>query len=306
MQQAAPTTPQVVHSDSIEASTTGCNKLGLPQPIENIPLSPRAYEFNPTLPTKNFFVATANRDVTPEVILAFPNEPRLMARFNHKTGRVDVRNNGNIWNRVPESSAGDGIFIDVGGWVGDTSIPSAAAGIDTYVFEPVSTNCNMIHIAMMANGCHVSEHLTIVNALVGSRNSANESVYVTAGRTDNTAASKTLATLNVGDGAGNFDQPVEMVTLDTFFPPGTKVQNLKIDVQGYEFYVLQGAKRLLEENRDILHLRFEHTEKFMVASGIKPSDVIDYVTGLGYKLVRKDEDDLEWKGAEKATVESGK
>eukprot|EP00584_Thalassiosira_punctigera_P000429 CAMPEP_0172540056 /NCGR_PEP_ID=MMETSP1067-20121228/11135_1 /TAXON_ID=265564 ORGANISM="Thalassiosira punctigera, Strain Tpunct2005C2" /NCGR_SAMPLE_ID=MMETSP1067 /ASSEMBLY_ACC=CAM_ASM_000444 /LENGTH=323 /DNA_ID=CAMNT_0013325837 /DNA_START=45 /DNA_END=1013 /DNA_ORIENTATION=+ len=271
-----------------------CNDLGLPQSMVNIPLSPKSYRFDHSITTIKYFVATADRDVNPPVILAFPTEPRLLARLSQNTGRVGVRNNGNIWNRVKESKAEDGIFIDVGGWVGDTSIPSAAAGIDTYVFEPVRMNCNLIHIAMMSNGCRVEERLTIVNALVGDHNSRNESIYVTADRSDNAAYTKELATANIRDKDNNYDQPVEMIALDSFFPSGTKVQNLKIDVQGFELSVLRGAERLLTENKEGLHLRFEHNEKILRAGGTNPSDVIDYVKNLGYEMVRKDGDDLDW------------
>ena len=283
----------------------GCKKLGLPQPMDKIPLSPKSYEFDASGSTTNFFIATAdppqniynyNVQQTPPIQIAFPNEPRLLARWNGQSGKVQVRNNGNIWNRIKKevSSPEDGIFIDVGGWIGDTSIPSAAHGLDTYVFEPVRNNANMIHIGMWANDCHVSEHLTIVNAMVGDRDSTNETIYVTA-RADNSAATKSAATRHVGDGPNNFIQPVDMITLDTFFPTGTKVQNLKIDVQGNELYVLKGARRLLTENKDRLHLRLEYQEDLIQAAGLNPQDVLRYVKSLGYKEVKREGSDIDWR-----------
>ena len=87
---------------------------------------------------------------------------------------------------------------------------------------------------------------------MGDQNSASESVYVTS-RADNAAATKAQAVKNVGASEQDFEQKVESVTLDSFFPPGTRVQNLKIDVQGFELQVLRGAQRILEENKEILH-----------------------------------------------------
>jgi len=191
-----------------------------------------------------------------------------------------------------ESKPEDGIFIDVGGWVGDTSIPSAAMGLDTYVFEPVRNNTNMIHFAISANECHVSEHLTVVNAMVGDKDSAHESVYVTS-RADNAAASKAQAIKNVGVRAGDFEQPVEMVTLDSFFPPGTEVQNLKIDVQGFELQVLRGAHRILEENKERLHLRFEHDEGLVKAAGNDSTELFEFMKMIGYSIVSKEDADIE-------------
>jgi FkbM family methyltransferase len=78
--------------------------------------------------------------------------------------------------------------------------------------------------------------------MVGEENRANQSIYVTS-RSDNAAATKDQATKNVGIHDQDFEQPVEMVALDSFFPSGTKVQNLKIDVQGFELQVLHMAQR---------------------------------------------------------------
>ena len=207
--------------------------------MEDFPLSPKAYTMDDGI-IHNCLVVKMKRD--PRIKFAMPNQHWVTERIDQNTGLMDLWDNGNIFNRAQESKPEDGIFIDVGGWVGDTSIISAARGIDTYVFEPVRNNTNMIHFAISANDCHISEHLTVVNAMVGEENHANQSIYVTS-RSDNAAATKDQATKNVGINDQDFEQPVEMVALDSFFPSGTKVQNLKVDVQGFELQVLHMAQR---------------------------------------------------------------
>ena len=153
----------------------------------------------------------------------------------------------------------------------------------------------MIHFAISANDCHISEHLTVVNAMVGEENHANQSIYVTS-RSDNAAATKDQATKNVGINDQDFEQPVEMVALDSFFPSGTKVQNLKIDVQGFELQVLHGAKRILEENKGRLHLRFEYDKGLIEAAGNNPDEIIAFVEKvMGYSRVREDGSDLDYR-----------
>ena len=163
-------------------------------------------------------------------------------------------------------------------------------GIDTYVFEPVRINSNMIHLSALANDCVVSEHLTIVNAKVGDRDIADETIYVTAGRSDNAASSKEQATKNVGATTSDYEQPVETVRLDSFFPPGTKVLYMKVDVQGYELMVLKGAERILRENKGRIQVRFEYHEGLLRTAGTNPEDLLDYMKGLGYEIVRRGED----------------
>ena len=264
-----------------EVASNGCKQLGLPQ--LGIPLSPRAYEMDRGV-TSNLVMGVLNYDIHPPLHMALPRS--VSGRIDKKTGRFSrAGNSDNTYERAASSKPEDGIFIDVGGWVGDSSLPSAALGIDTYVFEPVRSNANYIHYSLLANDCSVSEHLTIVNALVGDKNSASESVYVTA-RADNAAANKEQATINVGESEGDFEQPVEMITLDSFFPAGTKVQNLKIDVQGFELHVLRGAERILRENKGTLQLRFEYNEKLLNAAGTNPKDILDFMKGLGYEVIK--------------------
>ena len=86
----------------------------------------------------------------------------------------------------------DGVFVDIGGWIGDSSFPSAALGFDTFVFEPARYNSNLMHTSLNANPCFISKQITIVNAMASTFD-GNSTVYVT-GRGDNTAMSKKQAT----------------------------------------------------------------------------------------------------------------
>jgi FkbM family methyltransferase len=44
---------------------------------------------------------------------------------------------------------------------------------------------------------------------------------------------------------------IRSVRLDDYFPPGTKVDFIKMDIQGYEYHALKGATRVLTENPNI-------------------------------------------------------
>ena len=263
---------------------TSCNTLGLPKNMLDIPLSQTAYSMDRGK-SANFVLGIL--DMQPPVILALPRA--FSERINITSGKfLEAGNSAHTIQRANSARSSDGIFIDVGGWVGDSSFPSAALGIDTYVFEPVRYNTDLMHFALTANKCQVSEHILIVNALVG-QSDGKSTVYVTS-RADNAAATKQQAVKNVGESDDDFEQDVEMIKLDSFFPPGTKAQNLKIDVQGNELYVLRGAERLLKENKGRLKVRFEYDEALLRASNTDPRELVDYMTSLGYKVVSQGAD----------------
>ena len=99
----------------------------------------------------------------PPVFLALPRF--FSKRIDETTGKFsEAGNSKDIINRASKGEPSDGVFIDVGGWIGDSSFPSAALGFDTYVFEPVRYNVDLMHIALTTNNCTIS-HLLIVNAL---------------------------------------------------------------------------------------------------------------------------------------------
>ncbi len=81
---------------------------------------------------------------------------------------------------------------------------------------------------------------------------------------------------------------VEAVRIDDLIAPGERVDFIKIDAEGAELHVLQGAHRVLHENADI-KLVVEHSPSILahVHAG-SPSVVFDYVTSLGFQVFRID------------------
>jgi len=71
---------------------------------------------------------------------------------------------------------------------------------------------------------------------------------------------------------------VEVVKLDDYFEPGTRVSALKIDVEGAELGVFQGAKRLLSENQPLLIFECENRH----LEGKTVNDVFDYLREWDY------------------------
>lgn len=78
---------------------------------------------------------------------------------------------------------------------------------------------------------------------------------------------------------------VEATTLDINFSNNESIDILKIDVEGFEFEVLKGASKLLNEKR-IRNIFFEINDGMLQTNGISGEIVIKYLNKFGYEVVK--------------------
>ena len=78
-------------------------------------------------------------------------------------------------------------------------------------------------------------------------------------------------------------QSVAVATLDS--KKFANVDFLKIDVEGYEFYVLQGGRRTIEQDRPVCQL--EMVESQCRKFGYEPNDILAWFRTLDYRCVSK-------------------
>ena len=84
---------------------------------------------------------------------------------------------------------------------------------------------------------------------------------------------------------------VGMVALDDYFRPGERVDLLKLDVQGYELHALQGAKRIVNENREI-KLLFEFWPYGLKQDGTNWGELIEMLEGFAMNIMSVRADNL--------------
>ena len=76
---------------------------------------------------------------------------------------------------------------------------------------------------------------------------------------------------------------VGMVALDDYFKPGERVDLLKLDIQGYELYALQGAKRIITENEEI-KLLLEFWPYGLKQAGTNWGELIEMLKGFAMSI----------------------
>ena len=148
---------------------------------------------------------------------------------------------------VSEASIKDKIVIDAGANVGTFSVLCALLGAKkVYAFEPVIGSCEMIRQNAKANG--FENIITVVNKALSDVNTHSK-----------------IKLTYAGDGGASLDmanthkafQEVDVVTVDSFLN-GERTDFIKMDVEGSEEQVLNGAKETIQKYKPILALSAYH------------------------------------------------
>lgn len=170
-----------------------------------------------------------------------------------------------------------GVFVDVGANVGNYSVLAARRCGDKGVvvaFEPVAETYSRLvrHVAM-----NEVPGVVTFNAAVGR---AEGVVQMVSGEDSG---------LNfVGGGAtpaGERGPPTRMVALDDCLPAligEREIDLMKIDVEGAELGVLQGAERLLRARR-VKRLFVEIVPSCLTRFGTQPEDIWEFLEQRGYR-----------------------
>jgi FkbM family methyltransferase len=75
--------------------------------------------------------------------------------------------------------------------------------------------------------------------------------------------------------------PVPMVRLDSLFSD-LRIDLLKVDVEGYEKYVIDGASGVLHQ---VMNLYFEVKDKFCLAAGYRYAELHALLVGQGFEVM---------------------
>lgn len=81
----------------------------------------------------------------------------------------------------------------------------------------------------------------------------------------------------------NSNSNVIATTIDESVPEDTIIDILKIDVEGYEFEVLKGAKQAIQDKR-VKNIFFELNEGMLHANGLSGDTLLGFLNEVGYQI----------------------
>jgi FkbM family methyltransferase len=140
-----------------------------------------------------------------------------------------------------QANESDPLFVDVGANIGWFSFNLAAKGIRTIAFEAMHLNSLLIRSTMCANG-EMLNRMTLINT--GLSNTKSK-CYI--GSIANNLGDRTVL-CNASNSSSNYiiRETIHLDKIDEYL--SERIYLLKMDVEGYEMKVLQGAKQLLQNN----------------------------------------------------------
>jgi FkbM family methyltransferase len=178
--------------------------------------------------------------LAPESILCVP--PSL-SPYHREIARDYSWASSDFWERdIKETKAW---MLDVGANVGTSLLGAASSGHRVLAFEPASINVAYLNSTICANNLqHVVE---LVQAAVGER-SGTVAFFSHPSRGDNSAMTEAGGSLNIGGVLERIVVP--LTSIDDYISNhpnwiASECAYVKVDVQGNELRVLEGAQKLL-------------------------------------------------------------
>lgn len=166
----------------------------------------------------------------------------------------------------------ESVCLDIGANIGQHSLFMAkiAQKGRVYAFDPITKLTTQIKESVEKNSL---SNIEVLNFGLSNENKIID-IYLNNLNMGNTTFKKRLGASSV--------EKAETKIFDSFWESRGKIDFVKIDVEGYEYYCLLGMKESLRKYHPKIILEF--TPLFYNKMGIKNEEIIELLFNLGYSL----------------------
>ena len=226
----------------------------------------------------------------------------------HKSSYIDrqvlhnIKYSNNINFHILKKCKIETLYLDIGANVGTTSLPVAIhnKNIEVHAFEPNPKIFQSLEINKSLNNC---DNLILHKVAVGLKKEKLP-LFVTSKEKANFGNSSFQKNTTIID-PKTID--VEVIRIDDFFNDIKKpVSLIKIDVEGFEWQVIEGAKNIIKNHGPTII--FEHNDKFLNDPIKIKSELEQFFLSNGYEVFEIDQYDfnrlnpVNWKNNLKANL----
>jgi len=171
------------------------------------------------------------------------------------------------------------VFVDVGANVGYfTLLASECVGSSgkVFAFEPAPRNFVLLSKNAEINHC---ANVRCEQKAVTDRNQPLE-LHLSSFNFGDHRIFPSQDDENYNRGHQRTRTRVEGITLDSYFPPGAHIDFIKMDIQGAEYFAIQGMKRVVLDNPAVM-LMMEFWPHGLRQAGVEPEALLDELELLG-------------------------
>lgn len=189
-----------------------------------------------------------------------------------------------MWDKLPcpadKPNCAKGLYLEIGANIGACLLMMLSKGdvAHAMAFEPNPANLFYLTSSVMANPS-VSDKLSLYPVALGSR-SGSHAIYTQRGNAGNTVLDKPIQANKQSVGE------VQVVTLDDLMMSSTLppyIHLAKIDAQGYEVKILEGASKLLSSGL-VNAWKFELATEWLVGQGTSAAAYLNAFIEHGYDI----------------------
>ena len=175
----------------------------------------------------------------------------------------------------------DAIVLDIGSNIGYYSkfFSSLVPNGHVYSFEP--EKCNY---AKLKKRLKNYKNVTSINMAVGAK-SEKINIYISEKLN---VDHRTYSAPELLSTKSRKFESIDCISIDDFFSGEKIINNLfiKIDIQGYDFFAIKGAKKIISQSKNIT-IFGEFWPYGLKQSGIDPNEYISLLEELGFQLLFK-------------------
>ena len=182
---------------------------------------------------------------------------------------------------IHDSCIPGNIVVDVGANIGWYTLSYAKLVGSTgkvFAFEPISENFELLRKNVSVNNYN--------NVFCEQKAVSNENKKVTMEISDRIGDHRIIENKK----SSNATLQVNCLTLDEFFKQEQKNDFLKIDTEGFDLHVLQGAENIIKKNKNIV-ICIEFNPTLLHQNNIQPKSLLNFITSLGFTIFDIDQDE---------------